>query len=106
MLRTIPSILVGSMLICGPIVLHAETVALKDGRTLQGKVIIKGQTVTILVGPRIYQFKKDQIAVLGGKTPEKGKQAAKSAGGKTTGGAPDGETRQKTKPQPPEQPRK
>jgi len=39
----------------------AETVKLKDGRTLRGSVVRKGQTVTVTSGTRLFQFAKGQV---------------------------------------------
>jgi len=64
----------------------AETIALKDGRTFRGKVIVKGNTVTVLVGARLYQFRKDQIAVFGGSKPKTAGKTG-SAKGKNAGKA-------------------
>ena len=63
-------------------VASGETVKLKDGRTLEGKVINKGQTVTVIAGEKLYQFAKSQISTSKEKVVEGAKEIAAATGAK------------------------
>ena len=40
---------------------HGDKLVLKDGRELEGDVILKGNTVTLLSGGKVYQFSQADI---------------------------------------------
>ena len=49
-------------ILCLTVALQAESVQLRDGRVLEGKIIRKANIVTIVAGDRIYQFEASKIA--------------------------------------------
>ncbi|NOY82581.1 MAG: peptidylprolyl isomerase [Kiritimatiellaeota bacterium] len=57
------------------VVVHTETVKLKDGRTLRGSVVTKKNTVTVVSGTRLFQFAKAQVAEIT-SAPAKAPEAA------------------------------
>ncbi len=56
----------------------AKTVVLKDNRRIQGKVIEKGDTVTVLSSGRLFQFPKSQVAAIGGDEKAQAKPKEKT----------------------------